>query len=234
MKIGVRLSSLIRYANELIIRSLFIYGDMESRHVPVVLNLTLLLTQVILVNSGFVGSLTALLSTLLTYILRRSLKVLKYASILALIPAIWYFITSLPFTLSMVKSLTLTLNVFTLSLATLAFLYFFNPVELAYIMSYLKLREASLYPVLVWKVVPHILKDLKTALTIASMKNVELWRGLAITVVTVEEYSQFYEEAQYTKEFFKPKYWYSMKDSVITVCLVAVNSTFIALLKLGF
>ncbi|PUA33574.1 MAG: hypothetical protein B7O98_03920 [Zestosphaera tikiterensis] len=234
MRIGGKLSSLVKYASELIIRSLFIYGDMESRHVPVILNLTLLLTQVVLVNLSAVGSLIALFSTLLTYVFRGASKVLKYASILASIPTIWYFITSLPFTLSVVKSLAITVNVFTLSLATLAFLYFINPIELAYLMNRLKLKEVSLYPVLTWKAVPHILKDLKTALTIASMKNVELWRGLAITVVTVEEYSQFYEEAQHAKGVFQPKYWYSWRDTAITACLVMINLTAIYLLKLCF
>ena len=210
----------MRLFTSLLFRSIFIHGDIEGRHVPLLINLTLLVTQVLVARESFEYLLITLASVLLIYVIRGSTRVISYSSALALIPSMWYFIVSLPFTTSFSTSAMIALRVFTISLSFLSFFYFLNPVEVSFILRLLHLKHLSLYPTLTWRVIPHIMRDMETALLVGEMKRVETWRSLAITVLTTEEYVSLYEEGIFSKPEYEPSYKYSIKHTIITVIIL--------------
>lgn len=226
MNVLKRITEFLRLFALLLFRSIFIYGDIEGRHVPLALNLALLVTQVLVARGGSERLLVVLASVLLIYVVRESSKVIIYSSALALIPSTWYFVVSLPFTTDLSASALIALRVFTVSLSFLCFFYFLNPVEVSYMLRLLNLKNASLYPALTWRVVPHIMKDMETALLVGEMKRVEAWKSLAIAVLTTEEYVSLYEEGLFSKPEYEPSYEYSFRHTLITaailVALIAV------------
>ncbi|MCD6323771.1 MAG: hypothetical protein J7L55_01515, partial [Desulfurococcales archaeon] len=122
------------------------------------------------------------------------LEGLAYAFILALIPAAWNFLTTLPFTGSLTVSAVIALRVLAVAASLTTMLQRFNPMELAYLARKAGLSELGLYPPLLWKVTPHIMRDAEAALGITSLKDEKLWKGLAVTFVAIDEYSKFYGE----------------------------------------
>ncbi|MEM2005867.1 MAG: hypothetical protein QXK83_07345 [Zestosphaera sp.] len=222
MSVVRKVPELVRVFSSLLFRAVFIYGDIEGRHVPLLLNLTLLAAQILAVRGGVLHTLIALASAVLTYMVRGSTRAIKYAAVLASIPAAWYLIMSLPFTMSIQSSALISLRVLTVSLSFLCFFYFLNPVEVSTLLKVLGLRSASLYPALTWRVVPHIMRDAETALLVGSMKGVETWRSLAISIVTTEEYVSLYEEGIHTKPAYNPSFTYNPRHTAITLALLAV------------
>ena len=220
MSVLKRITVLLRLFVSLLFRSIFIYGDIEGRHVPFLINLVLLMTQVLMARGGVERVLIVFTSVLLTYFARGSGKVVVYSGVLALIPSTWYFIASMPFTRDFFVSALIALRVFTISLSFICFFYFFNPVEISYLLKLLRLKNASLYPVLTWRVVPHIMRDMETALLVGEMKRVETWKSLAVTVLTTEEYVSLYEEGLFSKPEYKPSYYYSIKHTFITLVIL--------------
>lgn len=228
MSVLKRIAEVLRLFTSLLFRSIFIYGDIEGRHVPLVINLALLVTQVLVARGGIECLLIVLASVMVVYVVRESGKVIVYSGVLASIPATWYFMVSLPFTMSFSASALIALRVFTVSLSFLCFFYFLNPVEVSFVLRLLRLEKASLYPVLTWKVVPHIMRDVETALLVGEMKRAEAWRSLAVAVLTTEEYVSLYEEGLFSKPEYKPFYKYSFKHTLITLAvLVALVTVFL-------
>lgn len=220
MSVVKKISELIRFFSSLLFKSVFIYGDIEGRHTPLLLNLMLLTAQVLVARGDVLHILIALTSTISVYLVRGSARVIRYAAALASIPAMWYFIVSLPFTMSITLSVLVSLRVFTVSTSFLCFFYFLNPVEVSTLLKIVGLRNVSLYPALTWRVIPHIMHDAETALLVGSMKGVETWRSLAISIVTTEEYVTLYEEGIYTKPAYDPSFTYSLKHTLITLALL--------------
>lgn len=230
MNVLKRITEVLRLFTSLLFRSIFIYGDIEGRRVPLIINAALLATQILVARDGGERLLVVLASVTLIYLVRGSGKVITYSGVLALVPTTWYFMVSLPFTASFSASALIALRVFTVSLSFLCFFYFLNPVEVSFILRLLRLEKASLYPVLTWRVVPHIMRDLETALLVGEMKKSETWRSLAIAVLTTEEYVSLYEEGLFSKPEYKPSYKYSPKHTLITL---AVLIALIVMLLLG-
>ncbi len=226
MSVVKRLTDLIRFFTSLLFKSIFIHGDIAGRHVPTALNLALLTVQLLIARGGVHHMLVVLASITAVYVARDSHKVIRYAAVLALVPTGWYFLASLPFTLSLPGSGLIALRVFTVSLSFLCFFYFLNPVEISTLMKWLGLRKASLYPVFTWRVVPHIMQDAETALLVGEMKRVESWRSLAISVVTTDEYVSLYEEGTYTKPGYDPYFRYDLGHSLITAAILTALLTF--------
>lgn len=221
MSVLKRITELLRLITSLLFRSVFIYGDIEGRHVPIMINLALLVTQILVARGGIERLLVVLASVLLTYVIRGSSKVVVYSGVLALIPSTWYFVVSLPFTTSFLTSALIALRVFTVSLSFLCFFYFLNPVEISFVLRLLNLGNLSLYPVLTWRVIPHVMRDMETALLVGEMKKVEAWKSLAVAVLTTEEYVSLYEEGLFSKPEYKPSYEYSIKHTFITLVVLA-------------
>ncbi|MGC8975120.1 MAG: hypothetical protein ACP5KB_02855 [Thermoprotei archaeon] len=229
MSVLRKITEVLRLFTLLLFRSIFIYGDIEGRHVPFLINLALLITQVLVARGGYECLVVVLASVLFIYAVRGSGKVITYSSVLALIPSTWYFIVSLPFTTSLVTSAVISLRVFTVSLSFLCFFYFLNPVEISFLLRLLHLKNAPLYPVLTWRVIPHIMRDMETALLVGEMKRVETWKSLAITVLTTEEYVSLYEEGLFSKPEYRPSYEYSIKHTLITVLVLVALIMLLAL-----
>jgi len=215
-----RVTDFLRLFVSLLFRSIFIHGDIEGRHVPFLINLILLIVQVLVARGGVERVLIVLSSVLLTYLARGSSRVIVYSGVLGLIPSTWYFIASMPFTRDFFASALIALRVFTISLSFICFFYFFNPVEISYLLRLLRLRNASLYPALTWRVIPHIMRDMETALLVGEMKGAEAWKSLAVTVLTTEEYVSLYEEGLFSKPEYEPSYYYSVKHTLITLSIL--------------
>ncbi len=228
MDVLSKVVELIRLFTSLLFKSIFTYGYIDGRRVPTLLNLAVLITQVFMARGGVENVLVVLTAVILTYVVRRSERAIIYSSTIALIPSIWYFIASLPFTLSPQTSALISLRVFTISLSTLCFIYFLNPVEVSAIIKSLRLGNAALFPTLTWKVIPHIMRDVETALLISKLKNVESWRSLATSILAAEEYTSLYEEGLHSKPEYRPSYEYSSKHTLITTLMLLslITSTF--------
>ncbi len=215
---------LLRAVSELVFRSVFIGDDEAYRHIPIILNAGLAVTQVIIAGAGALGIAISAILVLLQAALLGNLRSLAYSELLTSLPAIWYLITTLPFTVSVSMSLEIALRVMIVGISLMMFLQRLNPMEIACAFRKVRVREASLFFPLMWKVVPHVMKDMQTALLVADLKGDSIWKGIAISFVAVEEYGKYYDEGLITKKKeFTPKFWYDRRKTVIAAALLIIN-----------
>ena len=216
------LKNLLAIAAELIYRSVFIGDDMESRHVSLFIYLVIAVTEIAIAREGAIGIAIAFVILLMHSLLQGMTEELGYAFILALIPASWYFLTTLPFTGSLIQSAEISLRALAVTTSLTAFLQRINPMEIAYMLRKLGIKESSLYMPLFWKITPHLMRDSEAALMISSLKKEEMWKGLAISFVALEEYNRFYNEGLITKKHvFKPTFWYSTRETLLSTGILA-------------
>lgn len=234
MKTGISLRKVLSVLLELIFRSIFIGDDSWFRHSSIFVNIPAIALMLMICSyPSFSGCLYVLALLISLHLLLSSINLLTYASILALIPSLWYFVTTLPFTHSLYYSFEVMIRVFTSSIVILTAILTWNPMEIPYLISKATSRkEPQIFIPLLWKVIPHTLKDSEDALLSNELKGESLWRALAVTFVASIEYSYLYEESLHSKVyFFKPYYFYDLRIillyiAIIVLCLnyiIAVN-----------
>jgi len=223
--------NLLALATELIYRSIFIGDDIDSRHVSSIIYLAIAITEIAIAREGVLGVILALCILVIHSITQGMIEELGYAIILSLIPASWYFLTTLPFTGSLSQSSLISLRVLAVTTALTAFLQRINPMELAYLGRKLGIKESSLYMPLFWKITPHLMKDSEAALMISSLKKEKLWKGLAISFVALEEYNRYYNEGLLLKKhLFRPIFWYNYKQTLINIGLLVLSLAILVIL----
>ncbi len=226
--------NLLTLATELIYRSVFIGDDTKSRHVSSVIYLAIAVTEIAIAREGIIGIILALCILMAHSLIQGMIRGLEYAIILSLIPATWYFLTTLPFTGSLLQSTEISLRVLVVTASLTAFLQRINPMELAYLGEKLGIKESSLYMPLFWKITPHLMKDSEAALMISSLKKEKLWKGLAISFVALEEYNRYYNEGLLIKkQSFKPVFWYSLKQTLINIGILVFSLAVLRILSLN-
>lgn len=230
----VSVGTVFRWISEVIFRSIFAGDDTPFKHSTLLINTPLVVTQILLASEGLTGVVVTMASLLAVHLMAGTSEALAYALIMTSLPAVWYFLTTLPFTTSLIASAVIALRVIAVGSALLTFIYFLNPLELSMLARKLGLRKASLYPAMTWKVTPHVMRDMKSAMLSAELKDEKLWKALAVTILAVNEYSSMYGEGTYARmQDFKPRYWYSGKAMRVFVLILAVDITALLLLYLG-
>ncbi len=223
----VSVGAVLRFITDIIFGAIFAGDDREFKHVPVALALSLAIAQSYLASAcGTVGIAVSLATLAVLHARASTLRTLAYSLVLTSIPATWYFLTSLPFTLSVTRSALAAFRVVAIGSASLAFLYFLNPLDISAAFKRVG-RGASIYPSLTWKVVPHVMRDMQSSILVAELKGEKLWKAIAVTTLAVSEYSDFYEEGLYPKlRLFNPRNWYSVKavttySALLVGCVIA-------------
>jgi len=146
-----------------------------------------------------------------------------YVLLVSSIPAIWYFITSLPFTRSLEVSFLASLRAFTLSAWIITLIYFLNPMEIALIVRLTSRNKgAQLAFPLVWRMVPHVMSDMEASLLANELKGEKTWKGLAVTMLATKEYETMYSEGLIAKvKRFSALYWYDARALLLSVCVLS-------------
>ncbi len=219
------IGSVFRMVTEIIFRSIFAGSDNRFKHAPIPLTIALTASQVMLAGGRPYQLATALSTVLVIHALASTINTYLYSLLITSLPALWYFLTTLPFTASPLTSAIIALRVVAVGTATLTFIYFLNPVEISLWISKLG-RGWGIYPSLTWKAIPHVMRDMQSALLSTELKGESFWRAVAVTALAVSEYSDFYEEGLYTKIFsFRPRYWYDKLSTITYSAILAVCVT---------
>jgi len=230
LKVSNIVHSLINIATELVYRSVFIGSDSKAKHVSFVLYMGVALIEILATRIGWLGILLSLALLLTQSILQKTGEGLFYAFILSTIPAGWYFLTTLPFTGSIIVSMQISLRVMLISTSLTVFLQRINPMELAYLSKKIGLKEGALYFPLFWKITPHLMRDSQSALSVSSLKEEKAWKALAISFVALNEYNTYYDEGIFLKkENFRPTHWYDTYETLATTALLVIGACFLAL-----
>ncbi len=229
MEVVRHVRNLLNIATEVVYRSIFIGDDLPAKHVSFVIYTAYASTEILLAREGLCGIVIATIFLLLQSGLQKTHEWLIYSLLLGSLPATWYFITTLPFTLSPHYSGLIALRVLIISAALTSVLQRLNPMELAYIGRRLGIGGSSLYLPLLWKVTPHLMKDVENALTVTALKREKLWKGLAISFLALEEYSGYYEEGLHLKKgLFRPTFWYDWSETALMIALLTASSLTLA------
>ncbi len=229
----VSAGTVFRWISEIIFRSIFAGDDTPFKHSTLLINTPLVITQILLASEGPTGIVVTMASLLAVHLMAGTLEALTYALIMTSLPAVWYFLTTLPFTTSLTTSAIIAFRVIAVGSALLTFIYFLNPLELSTLAHKVCLKKVSLYPAMTWKVTPHVMRDMKSAMLSAELKGEKLWKALAVTILAVNEYSSMYEEGTYARiQDFKPRYWYDGKAILVFTLILAVDITALLLLYL--
>ncbi len=229
----VSAGTIFRWVSEVIFRSIFAGDDTPFKHSTLLINTPLVVTQILLASRGSTGVALTMVSLMVVHLMAGTSEALAYALVMTSLPAVWYFLTTLPFTASLTISAVISLRVIAVGSALLTFIYFLNPLELSVLAHKLGLKNVSLYPAMTWKVTPHVMRDMKSAMLSAELKGEKLWKALAVTILAVNEYSSMYEEGTYVRmRDFKPRYWYDGKAILIFALILAVDIIALLLLYL--
>lgn len=226
-------SRVVEFLLEYFFYSIFVGDDNSSRHTPVILNLLVVLLIVFVVSREGVSNLfIGVLIMLFLMILKRDHLIYKPVLVISLIPSIWYLALSYLIRPSIILSLEAMLRVFVISVSTMLFIQQLNPLEISWLLNRLKLSpKNSLYLSLVWRVSPHLLKDLRTALMINRVKNTELWKSLAVSMIVFDEYADLYEEGLLSRDIKRIVYWYDLGETFKSLTVLAIGLLLYVLLN---
>ncbi|MEZ0290342.1 MAG: hypothetical protein ABWJ42_04555 [Sulfolobales archaeon] len=226
-------SRVVEFLLEYFFYSIFVGDDNSSRHTPVILNLLVVLLIVFVVSREGVSNLfIGVLIMLILMILKRDHLIYKPVLVISLIPSIWYLALSYLIRPSIILSLEAMLRVFVISVSTMLFIQQLNPLEISWLLNRLKLSpKNSLYLSLVWRVSPHLLKDLRTALMINRVKNTELWKSLAVSMIVFDEYADLYEEGLLSRDIKRIVYWYDLGETFKSLTVLAIGLLLYVLLN---
>ncbi len=211
--------------------SVFIGDDHRARHTPLVVNLSLVIIIAYLITrdlGSWIDKLVGVLILVAYVVLEIRFVYLKSLFIISMIPTLWYGFLAFIFRPNIIASLDVMIRVFVISFSTLVFLQLINPVELSWLINKVKSGSRySLYPNLIWRVSPHILKDLKSALMISRLKNTDISRSLAVGILVLDEYSDFYEEGLASRDEINSFYWYDIFESLKLLILFLLGFIYI-------
>ena len=230
-----KLIRLLEFVLEQIFYSVFVGDDNNARHTPLIINLLLVATIIYLVTRGaefWIDKVAGLLILIAYMLLEREYIYFKSMIIIAMIPSTWYVILAFIFRPDLITTIDVLVRVFTISISTLLFLQLLNPVEITWVMNKIGLKSrSSLYPQLIWRISPHILKDLKESLIINRLKSSDISRSIAVGIIVFDEYADFYEEGLISREEINSFYWYNWRETIKLVLLVVASIIYILVRK---
>ncbi|MEM0043978.1 MAG: hypothetical protein QXJ51_04075 [Sulfolobales archaeon] len=217
-----RLAGFLEFILEYLFYSVFVGDDNKCRHSPLVLNIGFIVVVIFIISrGGFLNIITGVSAVALQIVLKRKCIVLRPVIILSLIPSAFYGVISIILRPDIILALEAVARVFTISLSTLLVLQQINPVEISWLLSRLGVNSRSvLYPSLVWRVSPHLLKDMRLALLVNRLKESDLWKSIAVSIIVFDEYADLYEEGLLSREKISISYWYDPRESIKSVILL--------------
>ncbi|MGC9148716.1 MAG: hypothetical protein ACP5GI_04670 [Sulfolobales archaeon] len=228
LKRGYReLVRVIEFVLEQLFYSVFVGDDNRARHTPLLINLSLVATIIYLVTRGagpWIDKVAGLLILLAYVFLERGYLYLKSMIIITMVPTTWYVILAFIFRPDLINTIDVLIRVFTISLSTLLLLQLFNPVEITWIINRIGFKsKSSLYPQLLWRISPHMLKDLRDSLIVNKLKNTEIARSIAVGIIVFDEYADFYEEGLISRDEINSLYWYDCRETIKLTLLLAAS-----------
>ncbi len=211
----------MRGMSSIIFRSSFVEGDTKYRHGSVLLIFSYVIFAILTSFKGPLPEAISLGALCASQVYSRTPRTMVAGLCLSAIPASWFFIVTFIVTLSPLVSSFVAFRVFVFAFAVLTGFSQLNPIEIS---SMLKRKpSASLYVSLTWKSTPHIMRDMETSLLVNELKGEPSWKSIAISLLCVKEYSEFYSEGLYTKlDSFSPKFKYERKVIAFQAILVGV------------
>lgn len=187
-------------------KSLFLRGEDAVRKSHLSSKLLLLTAMVYAVKDGVPGALAVVgVSALISLLAGASHQYLASVTLSA-VPAAWLAASALALSpligdeLPAHEFAQIFLRSLALSLAIVQFVSSLSPVELSKLLRRVS-PKASMYPLLVWKLVPASLKDFTEALAIQSLKGDGSRRAIAVALASqLERGSRVYEANYYRLE----------------------------------
>ncbi|MET1102266.1 MAG: hypothetical protein ABWW69_07320 [Pyrodictiaceae archaeon] len=221
------LSRIIGY----VARSLFLYGLTRMRRGSSILAVAhMVLVTISLSSHSIVSSLPSLLLVMYMYYWSRMSRQLAYASIIALVPALWMGLTHLAArwaigSIDYAGAVGVTLRAFIGSLHAFYMLHSLNTSELAYIAARVGGPIAGVAPHLVWRTTSLMLREASEMIFLHRLKGVRAWRSLAMLIVRGEEVSQLFTEGITLKtRVFRPQVFYDRTALMLQGILLAVDA----------
>ncbi len=200
----------MRGMSEIVFRSSFVEGDSEYRHGSIVLISAYVLFSILTTFKGPIPEAISFCLLCISQEYSKSRRTLVAGIVLSAIPASWFFLISLIITFSPLIAGLIAFRAFVFAFAVLTGFSQINPMEIASALR--RRKDLSLYVCLTWKSTPHIMKDMETSLLVNELKGEPTWKSIAISLLCVKEYSDFYSEGLYTKlESFSPKFKYNRR-----------------------
>ena len=221
-------STIIGKLISLIYRSIFLYGDMWYRHSSIALNLFFTILSIYIVSLGMRETIIVLAIAIALYILFKAFNALIATTVISSIPAAWLALTNLIFTGISIDALYKALEIFTraitIAIAVLLFLLMMNPIELSNYLCRVMKKPSCLYPVVLWRVVPMVMKDSSDSLIVMKLKNEKIWKALAVTILSSLERAEAMEQVFEVKKHRLKKvirYEYNYKAlAIITIAIL--------------
>ena len=206
------ISRIISVIEELILRAVFIGNDTWWRHSSSLIGIALATTLVYVGTWCRYGLVIVTIALVLIHLIARTYKLFSYAMVLALLPTTWYVLTTLPFTHSLINSLVIGFRVLLNTLSILTVVFMINPIEISYLLRRVGIKEGALFPALLWKVIPHTLRDMESTLLVNDLKGEGVGKGVAVSILASLEHSRMYEEGLHLKlRYFNPRFNYDLR-----------------------
>lgn len=214
----------LKYLLELVFTAVFVGSDNRARHVPILLNILVSIEIVYLVaQRDLLLKLLGIVSLASLFLMRYRYIVARPVFILALVPSLWYVSLALLFRQGLYDVLDVFTRVFVISSTGLILAQTLNPIEVSWLLSILKRGSRwPLYPALLWKITPHVLRDLGSSVTISRLKEEVLWKSIAASILVFDEYTDFYEEGLLSREKVYFTYYYDKRETLKTLVLLII------------
>ncbi|RLF63094.1 MAG: hypothetical protein DRN30_07045 [Thermoplasmata archaeon] len=216
------ISKVLRALTRVFFNAMFSGSDSWAKHVPMAMYILETYLVFKLVKSNVLYVILALLTLLALYVYGSSFHSFLYVILVSAIPAVWYFVTSLPFTRSLEQSFIASMKAFTLGAWTITIIHFANPMEFSYFIKEITKRKSlQVFFPMIWRIIPHMMSDLEGSLLANDLKGEKSWKGLAVAMLATKEYEILYSEGLISKiTCFTPKYWYELRGMAVHLCII--------------
>lgn len=192
----------------LLYKSMFLCEDEPYKHAGIFPTSSWILTSVILmIENSYLPLL--FMEILLIALLTIGIKTFAYALAIAFIPSLWLALTSIFFLglRNMLLIVEILLKVLIISLLIITYINLQHPAELSFVLNkFLKFlgtkKEhtlALIAPLLLFRVLPYVMRDGLTTLEVSKLKKEKPWKSLAILILHAQEKSEGIEEALWNK-----------------------------------
>ncbi len=229
------ITKLVSVIEELILRAVFIGDDTWWRHSSSILGIALATTLVYVGTWCRYGLVIVMITLVLIHLTARTYRLFIYSVILAILPTAWYVLTTIPFTHSLINSLIIGSRVLLNTLSILTAVFMMNPMEISYLLRRLGIKEGAVFPALLWKVIPHTLRDMESALLVNDLKGEGVGKGVAVSILASIEHSRMYEEGLYLKlRFFNPHFSYDPRAILLQVLPIISLITYVLIMNTYF
>lgn len=203
-----------------IYKSLFLRGEEGFRKAHAIVKTLFILTTIYLyvVKHDYLSTFYLLTLVVLLSLVDKGVKWIYSVTILSLIPALWYALTSYLFillglTTQHVDTPLVFLRTFTLSYMIIFYASIISPTTIYNILLRIGLRRQAVAPLLTWRIIPYGLVNMVEALSITKLKKEKIGRRIAPAIASIIEIGNNIRESSYPKIYGEPTYAIPRKTS---------------------